>query len=165
MYLFVTSYASSVDASTYVYCSEIFPTHIRAQGVGFSTSGVFLMNTSRSSSKHPPEMETDTTSTVLLTSAGTAFKNIGWRFYLVFIIIPALSVPLIFWYYPETKGLSLEEIGALFGDTVAVDITHLSEKERAELDKTIELQLPELIEDSAHNEQDRIDEEAMTKSN
>ena len=52
MFLFVTFYGSCVDASTYIYCSKIFATHIRAQGVGFATSGVFLMNTSESKLFH-----------------------------------------------------------------------------------------------------------------
>jgi hypothetical protein len=47
-------------------------------------------------------------------------------------------LPFIVYYYPETKGLSLEEIGALFGDEVALDISHLSERERAELDERLE---------------------------
>jgi hypothetical protein len=47
-------------------------------------------------------------------------------------------LPFIVYYYPETKGLSLEEIGALFGDEGALDISHLSEKERAELDERLE---------------------------
>lgn len=45
MFVFITFYGSCVDASSYIYCSEIFPNHIRAQGVGFSTSAVFLLNT------------------------------------------------------------------------------------------------------------------------
>jgi hypothetical protein len=46
MYLVVTCYGFGVDASSYIYYAEIFPTNIRAQGVGFSISGLFLMNTS-----------------------------------------------------------------------------------------------------------------------
>lgn len=42
IYLFVTFYGGCVDVSMYVYCSEIFPTLIRAQGVGFSISGLFV---------------------------------------------------------------------------------------------------------------------------
>jgi hypothetical protein len=75
---------------------------------------------------------------VYTTAAGPAFNHIGWRFYLLFIIIPSIMLPFIVYYYPETKGLSLEEIGALFGDEVVMDISHLSEKERAELDERLE---------------------------
>jgi hypothetical protein len=42
IYIFVTFYGGCVDVSMYVYCSEIFPTLIRAQGVGFSVSGLFI---------------------------------------------------------------------------------------------------------------------------
>lgn len=74
---------------------------------------------------------------VYLTSAGPAFKNIGWKFYLLFIVVPAVALPFFVYFYPETKGLSLEEVGALFGDEVAMDISHLSEAERATLDEKI----------------------------
>ena len=120
MFFFVTCYASTTDVSSYIYCSEIFPTHIRAQGVGFATSGVLLMNT------------------ILLTSAGTAFKNIGWKFYLVFILVPASALPIIAKYFPETKGLSLEAVGALFGNEVAVEITNTPEDQRLELDRRLD---------------------------
>jgi hypothetical protein len=40
-------------------------------------------------------------------------------------------------WFPETKGLSLEEVGALFGDQVAVDLTHMTEEERRKLDDEI----------------------------
>ena len=119
MYLFVTCYGFGVDASSYIYCSEIFPTNIRAQGVGFSVSGLFLMNT------------------IYTTAAGPAFNSIGWRFYLLFIIVPTFMLPFVYFYYPETKGLSLEEVGALFGDEVAMDISGLSEKDREELDQRL----------------------------
>ncbi|KAK5224289.1 hypothetical protein LTR47_009900 [Exophiala xenobiotica] len=119
MFVFGTFYGSCVDATSYVYCSEIFPTQVRAQGIGFSTSALFLFTI------------------VYTTAAGPAFNSIGWRFYLIFIILPAIMIPVVIKFFPETKNLSLEEIGALFGDEVALDITHLSEKERQELEERI----------------------------
>lgn len=71
---------------------------------------------------------------VYTTAAGPAFVHIGWKYYLVFIIVTSLMLPLVLFKFPETKGLSLEEIGALFGDKVALDLTHLSEKQRQEFD-------------------------------
>ena len=152
IYLFVTFYGGCMDVSTYVYCSEIFPTGIRAQGVGFSVSGLFL------------------TALIYTQAAPTAFKNIGWKYYLVFIFIPLFCVIILLKYLPETKGLTLEEvcrhfrsfllfyslpslsshpfwrmqadhgpsqISGMFGDEVALDINHMSEEDRAVLDKKL----------------------------
>ncbi|KAK4942012.1 hypothetical protein LTR10_018193 [Elasticomyces elasticus] len=119
MFLFVTFYGFGIDVSSYVYCSEIFPTHIRAKGVGWSVSGLFLMTT------------------IYTSIAGTAFNSIGWKYYLVFIIVTAGMLPYVVWKFPETKGLSLEEVGALFGDEVALDVTHLTDQEQQELDAAI----------------------------
>lgn len=41
LYLFVTFYASCVDAVSYVYCSEIFPTELRAAGMSASVATLF----------------------------------------------------------------------------------------------------------------------------
>lgn len=38
---------------------------------------------------------------------------------------------------PETKGLALEEIGAIFGDEVALDRTNLTSEQREALDKKL----------------------------
>ena len=118
LYLFVTFYASCFDACSYVYCSEIFPTALRAQGVSASIFGLFAM-------------------TLIYTeAAATAFANVGWRYYLVFIIVPAVGIPFLA-RLPETNGLSLEEIAAVFGDEVALDLTHMTTADKTELEKGI----------------------------
>ncbi|KAF9698416.1 hypothetical protein EKO04_003944 [Ascochyta lentis] len=115
LYLFVTFYGGSMDASSYVYCAEIFPTPIRAQGVGFSVMGLFMM-------------------TLIYTQAApTAFAAVGWRYYLVFIIIPLSGVWFLANMLPETRLLSLEEISKLFGDEVALDLTQMTEERRLDL--------------------------------
>jgi hypothetical protein len=43
LFLFVTFYGSCIDAISYIYCTEIFPTAIRAQGVSYSVIGLFAM--------------------------------------------------------------------------------------------------------------------------
>jgi hypothetical protein len=87
LFMFITFFAGGIDASEpyrtescsmgpryvegranhsacYVYTTELFPTWMRAQGVAFSISGLFLM-------------------TVLYTSiAPTGFAEVGWRFFL-----------------------------------------------------------------------------------
>lgn len=53
---------------------------------------------------------------IYLQVAPTAFATIGWKFYLVFLISLLCFIVPLFFYFPETKGLSLEEISRLFGD-------------------------------------------------
>lgn len=69
--------------------------------------------------------------------APTAFATIAWKFYIIFIIVPALGLPIVWKYFPETKGLSLEEIAGVFGDEVALEITHLSPEQEAQLREKI----------------------------
>lgn len=57
---------------------------------------------------------------IYLQVAPIAFANIGWKFYLVFLLLLfCFTVPLFF-YFPESKGVSLEEISRLFGDKATV---------------------------------------------
>ena len=100
LYLHLAVYGSCMDASTYVFASEIWPTHLRAKGFALSCSGLFLG------------------SLILLTSAPTAFANVGWKFFLVMVVVSMLSMVIFALFFPETKGLPLEEIAARFGDPV-----------------------------------------------
>lgn len=41
-------------------------------------------------------------------------NRIGWRTYLIFMVLLALFIPVIYFYYPETSNLSLEDIDLIF---------------------------------------------------
>lgn len=121
LFIFVTLYATCVDPISYVYCSEIFPTHLRARGLALSVIGLFVMNLSMSSQANQSgrwaiDHILIIVFTVYTQVAPTAFAQVGWRFYLVFVILPLVGAPVLVYFMPETKGLSLEEIGEIFGD-------------------------------------------------
>ncbi|KAG1718999.1 general substrate transporter [Suillus lakei] len=108
IFCFICFYACGIDATSYVYCSEIFPSHIRAPGMAFSMAGTFL-------------------STVVFLEVGpTALARIGWGYYVVFVCLTAVNLAVMLYFFPETKGLTLEEINSKFGDAVAV---HFQENE------------------------------------
>jgi hypothetical protein len=80
-----SSYGSTMDASTYVYVSEIWPTHLRARGCAISTSGLFVA------------------SLILLIAASDAFAAIGWKYYLVFLCMTVLGALGFALFLPEVS--------------------------------------------------------------
>ncbi|KIW45754.1 uncharacterized protein PV06_04112 [Exophiala oligosperma] len=107
IFLFVCFFAAGVECPSFVYSSEIFPAGWRALGVGIALSAVQMW------------------SAILNGAAAIAFENIKWKFYLVFICFTALMAAVVFLYFPETKGLTLEEISKAFGDATAEDTSAL----------------------------------------
>lgn len=61
--------------------------------------------------------------------------NVGWKYYFLIIAWCPIFMLLIYFFWPETAKLSLEEISAKFGDDVAIDITGASAEERLKLDE------------------------------
>jgi hypothetical protein len=44
----------------------------------------------------------------------TAIENIAWRFYIIFAVLNFAWFPIVWIFYVETKGLSLEEVDLMF---------------------------------------------------
>ncbi|EEP77542.1 conserved hypothetical protein [Uncinocarpus reesii 1704] len=110
IFLYVAFQGTFCHTTMYLYVSEIFPTEIRPIGMGFSTFGQFA------------------STIILLQTAPIGFAHVGWRYYLVPIIWSVLFIPVIYFFFPETARLSLEEIARKFGEEVAVDVTTQEEK-------------------------------------
>ena len=108
-YIFIICMEAGPGGAEYVYIAEIFPTHIRSQGMGICISGLSLMNV------------------IWLQVAPTAFEDIGWKFYLVFICCTVVAIVLIIIYCPDTNQLPLESIAVLFGDEIGSDIVTIQE--------------------------------------
>jgi hypothetical protein len=103
-FVFQVFYGLALDGTQFSYLGEIFPTHLRAKGVCLGVAMISLTNI------------------VWLQSAPTAFVTIGWKFYLCFIIPGTIGAVCMWIWFPDTNGLPLEEVAAIFGDADEVAI-------------------------------------------
>ncbi|KAI1627054.1 general substrate transporter [Exophiala viscosa] len=94
-----------VDAPAFAWVAEIFPTNLRAKGVSLAIFSLFV-------------------GTITFTAPSPlAFKNIGWHMFLIYFGLAIVAAIIAWFFIVETKGVPMEEIGALFGDEVVVHLT------------------------------------------
>lgn len=98
LFLIEVPYDFFLNGMQFIYISEIWPMHLRAKGMSLGVAMISLMNI------------------VWLQSAPTAFEKIGWYFYLFFIIPGTIGAVIMWFFFPDTLGLPLEEVAAIFGD-------------------------------------------------
>jgi hypothetical protein len=96
IYIYAVGYCFSWAAIPWIYANEIFPTRIRGLAMAICTAVHWLMNF------------------MIARSVPYMISNIGYGIYLVFAACLTLAVPFIYFLVPETKGRSLEDIGAVF---------------------------------------------------
>jgi len=83
---------------SWVYPAEIFPVDIRAKGNSISTFTNWTLNL------------------VFAQISPRALTNIGFKYFYVFFIFGIIAVLCYIFFYPETKGKTLEQMDELFGD-------------------------------------------------
>ncbi|KAM0326714.1 hypothetical protein ACHAQA_006587 [Verticillium albo-atrum] len=96
--MFGVLFSLSWNSGAPVYTTEIFPTQLRPIGGAISTFWSFVIQV------------------VLAQASPTALENIGWRYYFFFIACNLITALSVYFFLPETKGKSLEEISEVFGD-------------------------------------------------
>ncbi|KAF4120427.1 Sugar (and other) transporter [Geosmithia morbida] len=103
-FIFGAFFAATIESTSYVYGSEIWPTHLRSEGSTLAYASFFGNSIAYSSP----------------VSVGLA--NIGWKFYMIFVAVTTVSAIAIWFTFPETMGLPLEEINGKFGEKVEIDL-------------------------------------------
>ena len=86
LFLHIGFYSTTMDATSYIYAAEIFPTPVRAKGIAISVSGLFVATI------------------IFLEAAPTAFVQIGWKYYTVFISVTSVMAVVILMYFPEVSS-------------------------------------------------------------
>lgn len=101
IYLYVIGYSASWGPIPWVYTSEIFPTRLRAYGVGLGSATQWLFNF------------------VITYVTPAAISNIGWRTFIMFGVFCFAMGVWVLCFVRETKGRSLEEMDVLFTRVLA----------------------------------------------
>lgn len=120
--LFQATFCAFLDGPTYFYITEIWPSYARSQGLALAMCTFALTNL------------------MWLEAAPYAFEAISWKFYTIFVVVPAIAAVIIIFTYHDTRHKPLEEIAALFGDSnqVAVYQQELYRKEITMEDMEVE---------------------------
>ncbi|KIV96847.1 hypothetical protein PV10_00664 [Exophiala mesophila] len=102
LFIFNTFFAIGWLGMTWLYPAEVVPLRIRSKSNGLSTSANWIFNFM----------------VVMITPV--AFDSIGYQTYIIFAVINAFIVPVVYFFYPETAYRSLEEMDTIFHKTTSV---------------------------------------------
>lgn len=94
-----------VGIISWVYPAEIFPVDIRNQGNSLTTFTNWTFNL------------------VFAQFSPSALTNIGFRYFYVFFVFNIIAMLCYIFFYPETKGKTLEQMDLLFGDSNDVPVS------------------------------------------
>ncbi|KAL4881794.1 general substrate transporter [Aspergillus karnatakaensis] len=134
LFVFNTFFAIGWLGMTWLYPAEIVPLRIRAPTNALSTSANWIFNFM----------------VVMITPV--SFSNIGYQTYIIFAVINAFIFPVVYFFFPETRYRSLEEMDMIFKKSTNVfNAVSYSIKEPYRYDKHGQLK-PEFLEDAIRRE-------------
>lgn len=130
LFVFNTFFAIGWLGMTWLYPTEIVPLKIRAPTNGLSTSANWIFNF------------------MVVMVTPVAFSNIGYQTYIIFAVINAFMFPTVYFFFPETRMRSLEEMDDIFKKSSNVfNVVSLSMSEPLRYDEKGQLR-PEYLEEA-----------------
>ncbi|EAS35286.3 sugar porter (SP) family MFS transporter [Coccidioides immitis RS] len=102
LFVFNTFFAIGWLGMTWLYPAEIVPLRIRAPANALATSANWAFNFM----------------VVMITPV--SFSSIKYKTYIIFAVINAFIVPVVYFFYPETAYRSLEEMDTIFRNTDSI---------------------------------------------
>lgn len=121
-FLFVAFYPIGFLGVNFLYSQEVISTRYRAPASGISTAVHWLSAFVVACESLPPTRSFGP-QTLIRTCAVTTpigFASIGWKFYLVWAVVALSIIPVVYFFYPETTDLTMEEIEQIFVDSPSV---------------------------------------------
>ncbi|KAK6436736.1 hypothetical protein LTR95_007070 [Oleoguttula sp. CCFEE 5521] len=103
LFIFQGAFTIGFQATVWVYPSEILPLKARQKGSSISTAANWICNF------------------IIVYITPPAIRNIGWRTYIIFAVLNATWVPIIYLFFPETKGMALEDVDKIFGNDEVIE--------------------------------------------
>ncbi|KAL3479796.1 general substrate transporter [Aspergillus californicus] len=103
LFFYDAVYNIACNPLLYTYPTEILPYHLRSKGLAIKSvvaQCALIVN----QYVNP-----------------IALSAIGWKYYIVYIGLNLLWLTLVYMFFPETKGYTLEELAMLFDDSKVVD--------------------------------------------
>ncbi|KAF2093007.1 general substrate transporter, partial [Rhizodiscina lignyota] len=95
-FLFMLIFGATINVVPWVYGPEILPLEARTRGTAISVSAHWLWNF------------------FIVMITPVLINRIGYKTYILFTCTNAAFVPIIWYFYPETGNMSLEDIDSLF---------------------------------------------------
>ncbi|OOQ86547.1 putative sugar transporter [Penicillium brasilianum] len=96
LFLFNTIFAQGWLTCPWLYASEICTLQLRARGAAMASAGFWIINFA------------------VVEFTPSAIDNIGWQTYIIFTVFNAVFIPLVYYFFPETTNLQLEDMDYLF---------------------------------------------------
>jgi len=96
LFIYIAFFGATWLPLPWLYPAEVNPLKTRAKANAFSTINNWLWNF------------------FIVMITPVLITSIGWGTYLFFAVLNALFIPVIYFFYPETAGRSLEEIDLIF---------------------------------------------------
>lgn len=119
LFLYMLIFGMSVNCVPWVYVPEILPLEARTQGTAIGISSNWLWNF------------------IVVMITPVIINRLQWKAYLIFMATNLMFVPLVYFFYPETSNIRLEDIDQIFthGDN-PVSVARAMAKEMKENEGT-----------------------------
>ncbi|ANB15904.1 glucose-inactivated glycerol proton symporter STL1 [Sugiyamaella lignohabitans] len=117
LFVFLGAFTFGMQATVWVYPTEIIPLRLRSKGTAISTASNWIFNF------------------LVVEIAPSAVQNIGFKAYIIFAVFNFVFLFIVYFYFKETKGLSLEAVDALYAKKGALESHNFAVLESGKMEK------------------------------